>query len=86
MFVEYKSLKIDIPGGWGVPNGLGYSRSDGFVKSPSAALRFTPQFLRTWHVGASCTRPIMGVRPDAPTIETIILLNFKRDHQEVKTF
>jgi len=23
MFVEYKSLKIDIPGGWGVPNGLG---------------------------------------------------------------
>jgi hypothetical protein len=23
MFVEYKSVKIDIPGGWGVPNGLG---------------------------------------------------------------
>ena len=23
MFVEYKSIKIDIPGGWGVPNGLG---------------------------------------------------------------
>jgi len=23
MFVEYKSVKIDLPGGWGVPNGLG---------------------------------------------------------------
>jgi len=23
MYVEYKSVKIDIPGGWGVPNGLG---------------------------------------------------------------
>jgi uncharacterized protein YigE (DUF2233 family) len=23
MYVEYKSLKIDIPGGWGVPNGIG---------------------------------------------------------------
>jgi uncharacterized protein YigE (DUF2233 family) len=23
MYAEYKSLKIDIPGGWGVPNGIG---------------------------------------------------------------
>jgi len=23
MYVEYKSVKIEIPGGWGVPNGLG---------------------------------------------------------------
>jgi exopolysaccharide biosynthesis protein len=23
MYVEYNSLKIDIPGGWGVPNGIG---------------------------------------------------------------
>ncbi len=23
MYLEYKSLKIEIPGGWGVPNGLG---------------------------------------------------------------
>ncbi len=23
MFADYKSLKIDIPGGWGVPNGIG---------------------------------------------------------------
>jgi hypothetical protein len=23
MYVDYKSLKIEIPGGWGVPNGLG---------------------------------------------------------------
>jgi uncharacterized protein YigE (DUF2233 family) len=23
LYVEYKSVKIDIPGGWGVPNGLG---------------------------------------------------------------
>jgi len=23
MFVEYRSLKIDIPGGWGIPNGIG---------------------------------------------------------------
>ena len=23
MYIEYKSIKIDIPGGWGVPNGLG---------------------------------------------------------------
>lgn len=29
MFVEYKSLKIDIPGGWGVPNGIGV-----FKKTP----------------------------------------------------
>ena len=26
MFVEYKSVKIDIAGGWGVPNGLGIFR------------------------------------------------------------
>jgi hypothetical protein len=29
--------------------------------------------LRALHVGASCTRPIKGVRLDAPTIETINL-------------
>ena len=23
MYADYKSLKIDIPGGWGVPNGIG---------------------------------------------------------------
>jgi exopolysaccharide biosynthesis protein len=23
MYAEYKDLKIDIPGGWGVPNGVG---------------------------------------------------------------
>ena len=23
MYAEYKSLKIDIPGGWGIPNGIG---------------------------------------------------------------
>jgi hypothetical protein len=28
------------------------------------------------HVGASCTRPIMGVRPDAHSIETIVLVTF----------
>jgi hypothetical protein len=28
--------------------------------------------LRAWHVGASGRSPIMGVRQDAPTIETII--------------
>jgi len=39
-------------------------------------VRFTPQFLRAWHVGASCTRPIMGVRPDAPTIEAIVPVTF----------
>jgi len=27
-------------------------------------------------VGASGARPKMGVRPDAPTIETIVLLTF----------
>jgi hypothetical protein len=33
-------------------------------------------YLRALHVGASCTRPIMGVRPDAPTIETIVPMAF----------
>jgi len=28
------------------------------------------------HVGASGARPKMGVRPDAPTIETIVLVTF----------
>jgi len=28
------------------------------------------------HVGASSTHPIMGVRPDAPTIETIGWVTF----------
>jgi hypothetical protein len=32
--------------------------------------------LRALYVGASCTRPIMGVRPDAPTIETIFSATF----------
>ena len=27
-------------------------------------------------VGASCRSPIMGVRPDAPTIETIVLTTY----------
>jgi len=35
-----------------------------------------PSELRAWHVGASCRSPIMGVRPDAPTIETIVLVTF----------
>jgi len=62
----------------------------GFVKSPSAALRcsfvvaarplvrLTPQFLRALHVGASSARPIMGVRPDAPTDKTIVPLAFSK--------
>jgi hypothetical protein len=32
--------------------------------------------LRAWLVGASCPRPILGVRPDAPTIETIVPVTF----------
>jgi hypothetical protein len=32
--------------------------------------------LRALHVGASGARPIMGVRPDAPTNETIIPATF----------
>ena len=32
--------------------------------------------MRAWHVGASGRSPIMGVRQDAPTIETIILMTF----------
>jgi len=32
--------------------------------------------LRAWQVGASGARPIMGVRPDVPTIETIVPGNF----------
>ena len=38
-------------------------------------VRRTPRFLRALHVGARCTRPSMGVRPAAPTIETIVPLN-----------
>jgi len=66
------------------------TKLDGLVKSPSAALRVnfvvaegrggSPSRpisdLRALHVGASCRSPIMGVRPDAPTIETILLLTF----------
>jgi hypothetical protein len=33
-----------------------------------------PSVLRALHVGASGRSPIMGVRPDAPTIETIVLV------------
>jgi hypothetical protein len=52
-----------------------------------------PSDLRALHVGASGARPIMGVRPDAPTTEAIVPLTFKgsgisaqkmgflRDHQ-----
>jgi hypothetical protein len=32
--------------------------------------------LRALHVGASGRSPIMGVRPDAPTIETIVWVTF----------
>jgi hypothetical protein len=32
--------------------------------------------LRALHVGASGARPIMGVRPDAPTNETIVFATF----------
>jgi hypothetical protein len=46
------------------------------------------QFLRAWHVGASGRSPIMGVRPDAPTIETIVLSTFceinKIKHQGIE--
>ncbi|RPJ37384.1 MAG: DUF664 domain-containing protein [Deltaproteobacteria bacterium] len=35
-----------------------------------------PSVLRAWHVGASGRSPIMGVRPDAPTIETIVSETF----------
>ena len=34
MFVEYKSLKIDIPGGWGVPNGLGVFKTIAGLLTP----------------------------------------------------
>ena len=39
-------------------------------------MRLTPQFLRALHVGASGRSPIMGVRPDAPTSETIVSVTF----------
>ena len=46
------------------------------------------QFLRALHVGASGRSPIMGVRPDAPTIETIVLSTFceikKIKHQGIE--
>jgi hypothetical protein len=32
--------------------------------------------MRALHVGASGARPIMGVRPDAPTNETIVFATF----------
>ena len=46
---------------------------DGLVKSPAVYLKAV---LHGLHVGGSGTRPIMGVRPDAPTIGTIFLVNF----------
>jgi hypothetical protein len=50
---------------------------DGFVKSPSAALRFTPQFLRAWHCRGERRSPNQGRPPDAPTIETIVSVTLR---------
>jgi len=81
-------------------------KSDGFVKSPSAALRCNfvvaegrggspsrpisgnpagcpyHRIRAPCKVGASGARPIMGVRPDAPTIETIVPVTF---HEIIKS-
>jgi hypothetical protein len=39
---------------------------DGFVKSPSAALRFTPQFLRAWHGRGTLRVPDIGREASRP--------------------
>jgi len=49
---------------------------DGFVKSPSAALRFTPQFLRALYCRGELRSPGHGRPQDIPTIETIVQVTF----------
>ena len=71
----------------GQPESCLHLNFDGFVKSPSAALRFnfvvaaprglSPQFLRALHCrGERALARNTGVRPDAPTIETIVPVTF----------